>query len=159
MADADPKIIPFGKYKGRLLDEVLADDPGYLQWLCGQDWFRAKFNILHQVIINRGAEPEETPEHNALQVKFLNEDFRERFLQYLTGLSRCPESDVEFEVGGVDVVLSTSIEYQELSGFVRGLFHYFIVTGNGDEHYVTENFERYKHGVFGELRIELKPVV
>jgi len=73
--DDAPKIIPFGKYKGRLVDEVLIDDPGYLQWLAGQDWFRAKFNILHQVIINRGAEPEETPEHNALQVKFFSRDF------------------------------------------------------------------------------------
>src|SRR6516162_5872598 len=81
MTDDAPKIIPFGKYKGRLLDEVLADDPAYLQWLAGQDWFRAKFNILHQVIINRGAEPEETPDHNAMQVKFLDDDFCVRFLR------------------------------------------------------------------------------
>jgi uncharacterized protein (DUF3820 family) len=80
MTDDAPKIIPFGKYRGRLLDEVLADDPAYLQWLAGQDWFRAKFNILHQVIINRGAEPEETPDHNAMQVKFLDDDFCLRFL-------------------------------------------------------------------------------
>jgi hypothetical protein len=83
MTDDTPKIIPFGKYKGRLLDEVLADDPGYLQWLTGQDWFRAKFNILHQVIINRGAEPEETPEHNAMQVRFLDADFCRRFVMWL----------------------------------------------------------------------------
>src|SRR5262245_1482960 len=82
MADADPKIIPFGKYKGRLIDEVLVDDPSYLQWLAGQDWFRAKFNVLHQVIINRGAEPEETPDHNALQVKFLDDDFCLRFMRH-----------------------------------------------------------------------------
>jgi uncharacterized protein (DUF3820 family) len=83
MTDDGPKIIPFGKYKGRLLDEVLADDPAYLQWLAGQDWFRAKFNILHQVIINRGAEPEETPDHNAMQVKFLDDEFCLRFVRYL----------------------------------------------------------------------------
>src|SRR5262245_55635383 len=83
MADDAPKIIPFGKYKGRLVDEVLVDDPAYLQWLAGQDWFRAKFNILHQVIINRGAEPEETPEHNAMQVKFLDDEFCLRFLRHL----------------------------------------------------------------------------
>jgi uncharacterized protein (DUF3820 family) len=62
----ESKIIPFGKYKGRLVEEVLVDDP---EWLAGQDWFRAKFNILHQVIINRGAESEETPDHNAMQVR------------------------------------------------------------------------------------------
>jgi uncharacterized protein (DUF3820 family) len=82
-ADGDPKIIPFGKYKGRLVEEVLVDDPNYLQWLAGQDWFRAKFNILHQVIINRGAEPEETPDHNAMQVKFLDDDFCVRFMRCL----------------------------------------------------------------------------
>jgi uncharacterized protein (DUF3820 family) len=81
MTDTEPKIIPFGKYKGRLVEEGLADDPAYLQWLAGQDWFRAKFNILHQVIINRGAEPEETPDHNAMQVKFLDDDFCLRFFQ------------------------------------------------------------------------------
>jgi uncharacterized protein (DUF3820 family) len=82
MTDPDPKIIPFGKYKGRLVDEVLVDDPAYLQWLAGQDWFRAKFNILHQVIINRGAEPEETPDHNAMQVKFLDDEFCVRFINH-----------------------------------------------------------------------------
>jgi uncharacterized protein (DUF3820 family) len=76
-------VVPFGKYKGRLIEEVLADDPAYLQWLCGQDWFRAKFVSLHQIIINRGAEPEETPEHNAIQVKFLDDDFCLRFIRYL----------------------------------------------------------------------------
>jgi uncharacterized protein (DUF3820 family) len=62
-------IVPFGKYKGRLIEEVLVDDPGYLQWLAGQVWFRDKFAVLYQVIINRGGEPQDTPEHNALQVK------------------------------------------------------------------------------------------
>jgi len=33
--DDDPKIIPFGKYKGRPVDEVLLDNPNYLQWLAG----------------------------------------------------------------------------------------------------------------------------
>jgi uncharacterized protein (DUF3820 family) len=32
-------IVPFGKYKGRLIEELLLDDPGYLQWLSGQEWF------------------------------------------------------------------------------------------------------------------------
>jgi uncharacterized protein (DUF3820 family) len=76
-------VVPFGKYKGRLIEEVLVDDPAYLQWLSGQDWFRTKFVNLYQVIINRGAEPEETPEHNALQVKFLDDEFCMRFVRCL----------------------------------------------------------------------------
>jgi uncharacterized protein (DUF3820 family) len=76
-------IVPFGKYKGRAIEELLIDDPAYLQWLAGQDWFRTRFTVLHQVIINRGAEPEETPEHNALQVKFLDDEFCLRFTSCL----------------------------------------------------------------------------
>jgi uncharacterized protein (DUF3820 family) len=40
-------VVPFGKYKGRLIEELLVDDPAYLQWLSGQDWFRAKFVNLN----------------------------------------------------------------------------------------------------------------
>lgn len=83
MTDQPSNIVPFGKYKGRLIEEVLLDDPQYLQWLAGQAWFRDKFAVLYQVIINRGAEPEETPKHNALQVRFLENDFRWRFLRHL----------------------------------------------------------------------------
>src|SRR6516164_9112004 len=77
----EPKgsIVPFGKYKGRLIEELLLDDPVYLQWLSGQEWFRAKFAFLNQVIINRGSEPEETPDHNAMQVRFLADEFCLRF--------------------------------------------------------------------------------
>jgi uncharacterized protein (DUF3820 family) len=80
----DPSnIVPFGKYKGRLIEEVLIDDPAYIEWLAAQEWFRAKFTVLHQVIINRGAEPEETPDHNAMQVKFLDDGFCLRFIRLL----------------------------------------------------------------------------
>jgi uncharacterized protein (DUF3820 family) len=68
--DDDPRanIVPFGKHRGKTVEEILDADPRYLDWLTAQDWFRDKFVVLHQTIINRGAEPEETPDHNALQV-------------------------------------------------------------------------------------------
>lgn len=81
-------VIPFGKYKGRLVEEVLTDDPGYLQWLSGQDWFRGKYVNLYQVVINRGAEPEETPEHNALQVLFLEDNFCLKFFHSISRIKR-----------------------------------------------------------------------
>jgi hypothetical protein len=74
MAD-EPNIIPFGKHKGKTIEEVQTFDPGYLDWLTGQPWFRDRFVVLHQTIINRGAEPEETPDHNALQALFLDDAF------------------------------------------------------------------------------------
>jgi uncharacterized protein (DUF3820 family) len=49
-------VIPFGKYKGSLLEEILVDDPSYVDWLAGQDWFRTEFPALHQVIIGFDAE-------------------------------------------------------------------------------------------------------
>jgi hypothetical protein len=75
------QIIPFGKYRGRQLEEVVATDPKYLEWLQAQDWFRVKFVELHQTIINASpAEPSETPEHNRLQVLFLDDGFCLRFV-------------------------------------------------------------------------------
>jgi uncharacterized protein (DUF3820 family) len=87
MADQG-NVVPFGKYKGRLIEELLINDPSYLQWLAGQDWFRAKYITLHQVIINRGAEPEETPEHNALQALFLDDEFCMRLRLVDPGIDR-----------------------------------------------------------------------
>jgi uncharacterized protein (DUF3820 family) len=80
MTDTLTTVVPFGRYRGRPIAELL-EDASYLRWLTGQEWFRTKYVTLHQVIINRGAEPEETPEHNALQVLFLNDDFCLRFIR------------------------------------------------------------------------------
>jgi hypothetical protein len=71
----EANIIPFGKYKGRLVEEVL-DDPQFLswaQWALNQPGIRVKYSEFCQIIINRGAAPEETPDHNAMQVKFLDD--------------------------------------------------------------------------------------
>jgi uncharacterized protein (DUF3820 family) len=54
----DAHVMPFGKYKGRLLEEILVDDPSYLDWLAAQDWFRTEFEGLHAVIISFDAELE-----------------------------------------------------------------------------------------------------
>jgi hypothetical protein len=71
----DANVIPFGKHKGKTIEQIQVLDPQYLVWLIAQDWFQAKFIHLHQTIINYGAEPSETPEHNALQVLFLDDEF------------------------------------------------------------------------------------
>ncbi len=65
------EIVPFGKYKGQPL-EVLRSDPQYCEWLTAQGWFREKHGSVYQLIINNFGEPTETPEHNRLQVKFLD---------------------------------------------------------------------------------------
>lgn len=69
-------IIPFGKYRGQSVESVAQSDPQYVDWLGKQDWVRSKCPVLYQVIINNFCQPSETPEHNELQAKFLNVEFR-----------------------------------------------------------------------------------
>ena len=69
-----PKIIPFGKYKGKPV-EVLQQDHDYAQWLMAQPWFRERFQPVYNLIVNNFGEPAETPEHNALQALFLENRF------------------------------------------------------------------------------------
>lgn len=86
-------IIPFGKYKGQPV-EVLMQDRSYLEWLSGQDWFRQRYAALYQtVVVNNFTEPSETPEHNALQVLFLDEAFCAAFVEAICpgAISRCTE--------------------------------------------------------------------
>lgn len=38
------RTIPFGKYKGRSIDQIAESDEGllYLDWLIGQEWLKAE---------------------------------------------------------------------------------------------------------------------
>jgi hypothetical protein len=72
-------LVPFGKYKGQPID-VLREDKSYCDWLAGQDWFRDRYTTIHTLIVNNFREPSETPEHNALQARFLDNDWLERFI-------------------------------------------------------------------------------
>jgi hypothetical protein len=64
---------------------VLAGDRQYCEWLEQQDWFRGKFPAIHTLIINHFGQPKETPEHNALQALFVDENFRARFVLHILG--------------------------------------------------------------------------
>ena len=76
------RLIPFGKYKDQPV-EVLAQDRQYVELLTAQPWFRDKFAGLYTVIINNFQEASETPEHNALQVLFLEDEWCARFFGVL----------------------------------------------------------------------------
>ena len=75
-----PNIVPFGKYKGQPV-EVLAQDRPYLDWLTAQDWFRERYTNIYTLIVNNFAEAVETPDHNALQVLFLDDHFCLQFMR------------------------------------------------------------------------------
>lgn len=68
------ELFPFGQYKGKPIAEVL-QDRSYCQWLVAQPDFRDKFTSYYQIVINYLGVPKSTPEHNALQKRFLDEKF------------------------------------------------------------------------------------
>jgi hypothetical protein len=97
--------VPIGKFKGQPLD-VLAQDPAYVQWLIGQQWFHDRFPQHHTIIINNFADAAETPEHNTLQAKFLDRTLLLRVAEKLFDTpsgSTIQVGDPSFEMGGVDV--------------------------------------------------------
>lgn len=67
--------MPFGKYKGQLLSEVISDKE-YTDWLLTQTWLRGDLKVNLLAIINNsgGVKTDDTPEHNKLQAKFLEND-------------------------------------------------------------------------------------
>lgn len=77
-------MIPFGKYKGQPV-EALAQDREYCDWLLTQDWFRTRFTAIQTLIVNNFGEPNETPEHNALQALFTDNAWVVAFVRYLYG--------------------------------------------------------------------------
>jgi hypothetical protein len=69
-------VLPFGKHKGSTVAELLAKDPAYAEWVANQGWVAERFAELHAAILSRGAATDDSPEHNAIQVRFLDETFR-----------------------------------------------------------------------------------
>ena len=96
--DNSALVFSFGKYKGRTLAELLATDPGYLQWIAAQGWFADRFAQLHAAVVSRGAAPDDTPEHNALQARFLDPNFKKALLISLYGLKYLTE-EIEEQKG------------------------------------------------------------
>lgn len=64
-------LVPFGKYKNQPLEVMLADDQ-YVGWLTKQPWLK-NYNIYNNVIQYQ-KEPTYTPEHNRMQIQFLDKD-------------------------------------------------------------------------------------
>ena len=68
------QALTFGKYRGQPVS-VLASDKNYCDWLMAQPWFRQYHQQVYNVIVNNFTKPEDTPEHNVLQAKFLDKSF------------------------------------------------------------------------------------
>ena len=104
------EVVPFGKYRGQPV-EVLVQDRQYVDWLTAQPWFKEKFGNFYTLIVNNFQEPSETPEHNALQIKFLDRDFCLRFVRHLkpSYFAGAETLHIGFESEGFDVVVSGTV--------------------------------------------------
>jgi len=83
MSENDGSFMPIGKHKGEPIVSVLETDPSYCEWLAQQPWFREKYGTTYNVIINYGGQPQDSPEHNQMQARFLDDDFCIALLRYL----------------------------------------------------------------------------
>lgn len=54
-------LIPFGKYKGETLENLVSRDPGYLAWMAGEDISRngINFSELAEALVEAMPEEEE----------------------------------------------------------------------------------------------------
>jgi uncharacterized protein (DUF3820 family) len=43
-------MMPIGKHKGELIQDILIDDPQYLHWLVAQDWTEENYPLLFEEI-------------------------------------------------------------------------------------------------------------
>lgn len=67
-------LVPFGKYRGRPVEEM-AVDREYCDWLMAQPWFSERYRDVYHVVVNYGGEPQDSPEHNQLQARLLDDEF------------------------------------------------------------------------------------
>ena len=104
-------VVPIGKYKGEPVEVLLADQ-SYTEWLLAQPWFPERYAALHQTIINYGAEPQDSPEHNEMQLRYLDDRLCLNLAAFVgattdkTWHSAEFVSSTNFEVRGWDVVVS-----------------------------------------------------
>ena len=71
-SDGELPIVTFGKYKGKLVTEMLADTK-YVEW-CKQQEFFKNHTTIYNICVNQtiGSQPSKTPEHNRMQNLFLD---------------------------------------------------------------------------------------
>lgn len=109
-------VVPFGKYAGMAVRDLVAKDPTYVNWLMNQSRTAKQFPELHAALRARAPADSDSPEHNAIQVKFLDKNYR--LACFVAALERqglraedvkkdlgdlVTDNNAYFEVGNVDV--------------------------------------------------------
>ena len=96
---------PFGKYRGQPLAVVLAD-ANYTKWMVEQVGIAEKFpNIINFIANGSAEEKNQTPAHNKMQVRFLDDKVRRAVAQAMLkpGLKVYEVGPATFEFHGWDV--------------------------------------------------------
>lgn len=91
--DPSALVVPFGKYRGSTVADLLNRDGDYARWIVSQAWVAERFAELHAAILCRGKASDDTPAHNALQARFLDPAFAIAFLLSTGLLSATPLDD------------------------------------------------------------------
>lgn len=76
------EVINFGKYKGKPL-EILLNDKGYCDWLRTRPDFEKRYPVVYTFIINSFPQPQDSKEHNQMQIKFLDDAYALKFAYFL----------------------------------------------------------------------------
>lgn len=84
-------VWPMGKYKGQPVERAMADS-SYMEWALAQPWFSERYTEIHKLVVNYGAEPQDSPEHNEFQMRFMDEAIRFAVARRL-GYASLRESD------------------------------------------------------------------
>lgn len=79
------QTIPFGKYKDQPV-EILLTDPEYVTWLRATmgEKLKNQYPMVLNYIVAHYGEPSRTPDHNALQNRFLRREFQIQFALAVT---------------------------------------------------------------------------
>jgi uncharacterized protein (DUF3820 family) len=112
-------LVPFGKYRGRSVSEMRSDT-NYMQWLTMQPWFRERFGAMY-VFVTQGVQQRDspTPEHNALQARFVDAGYRLAVLNAL-GVTLAAPPLFECEFMNWDVVFPRVASDGTLDGWHNG---------------------------------------
>lgn len=130
---APDDLVPFGKYKGLPVLSML-QDVSYCNWFLNQEWAPKNYLKVYNFIVNAGGQVDDTPEHNKLQARFLDESFRVKTLRlvgicndsgYLPFRQGTKVCNIEFEVEGWDVELKLrGPEFKRVRGVSGALVYW-----------------------------------
>ncbi len=122
-------IVPFGKYKGQPVTNLISDH-NYVEWLKDQDWFSK--HKIYNIIVNQNIntnQDSKTPAHNQIQNLFLKEENCMKIYKTLY-----PNADDTIRNFSNDVIKIK--EYSKIPDFDK----YFKFKGN-DKFYCGAQFE------------------